>query len=89
MLEGYNEVLTIDEVCEILMIGRNRCYHLLGDGDIPGFRIGSNWKIPKEAVCTFIRNQQSSNTCKNKKPRQKPKPKVKFNPFIEYRRVNG
>ena len=54
MLDQYNDILTIDDVCEALMIGRNRCYHLLADGDIRGFRIGSVWKIPKEAIIAYI-----------------------------------
>lgn len=60
MFENYNEILTIEDVCEILMIGRNRCYHLLGDGSIKGFRIGSVWKIPREAVISYIQESSAS-----------------------------
>ena len=60
MFEEYNDILTIDEVCEALMIGRNKCYHLLGDAKIKGFRMGGVWKVPKEAVINFIRESSAS-----------------------------
>ena len=60
MFEQYEDIMTIDELCEALMIGRNRCYHLLGDGSIQGFRIGSVWKIPKESVIRFVRESSQS-----------------------------
>ncbi len=75
MFENYNEIMTIDEVCEVLMIGRNRCYHLLGDGAIKGFRIGSVWKIPRDALMEYIRDSSASrgNTVSSvKKARRDP-----------------
>lgn len=54
MLENYNDILTIQDLCEFLMIGRNRAYELLDSQQIKGFRIGRNWKIPKIAVETYI-----------------------------------
>lgn len=54
MLEGYSDIMTIEELCEILIIGKNAAYHLLNNGDIQAFRIGSRWKIPKESVITYI-----------------------------------
>jgi len=62
MFAQYDDIMTIDEVCEALMIGRNRCYHLLGDGSIRGFRIGSVWKIPKEAVISFVQDSSTKRT---------------------------
>ena len=59
MFEQFEDIMTIDEVCRALMIGRNRCYHLLGAGDIKGFRIGSVWKVPKEAVISYVRESSS------------------------------
>ena len=62
MLDAYGDILTIGEACEILMIGKNRCYNLLRDGSIKGFRIGSTWKIPRESVINFIRESSSQYT---------------------------
>lgn len=54
MLEQYNELLTIDELCEILMIGKNLAYRLLTEKKIKAFRIGKKWKIPKASVADFL-----------------------------------
>lgn len=59
MLEEYNDMLTISEICEILMIGRNRVYKLLNEGKIAGFRIGFVWKVPKQALIDFIVSSSS------------------------------
>lgn len=57
MLENYDDLITIDELCEILMIGQNGAYDLLNSKQIRAFRIGRNWKIPRESVITYIREQ--------------------------------
>jgi len=54
MLENYNEVLSTDEVCEILFIGKNTLYKLLKSKQLIGYRIGKNWKITRQAVINFI-----------------------------------
>lgn len=57
MLDQYNDVLTIEEVCGILMIGRNRAYEILKNGALKGFQMGRIWKIPKIAVIEYLREQ--------------------------------
>lgn len=57
MLEQHQDILTILEVCDILMIGRNRAYELLETGILKGFRIGRIWKIPRAAVEEYILTQ--------------------------------
>lgn len=57
MLENYNDILTIQDLCELLMIGRNYAYKLLESRQIKGFRIGRTWKIPKTALEEFILSQ--------------------------------
>ena len=54
MFDEYNDMLTIEELCELLNMGRNAAYYLLIYKKIKGFKIGSKWKIPKVAVEAFI-----------------------------------
>lgn len=54
MLDQYEEILTIDDLCEILMIGKNLACQLLTEKKIKAFRIGKKWKIPKISVENFI-----------------------------------
>jgi len=59
MLEAYNDLLTIDELCEALMIGRNTAYRLLNTKSLLAFRIGRCWKIPKSSVQEFLQHKKS------------------------------
>lgn len=45
-----NDLITVDELCEILMIGKNRAYLLLKSNEISAFKIGRHWKIPRVSV---------------------------------------
>ena len=55
MFNEYSDVITIDELCEMLRIGRNKAYDLLRSGKIKAFQCGRRWVISKEAVVEFIR----------------------------------
>lgn len=49
-----NEILTVEEVMELLNIGKNTAYSLLESGEIRAFRIGRMWKIPRKSVYDYI-----------------------------------
>ena len=51
------KLMTVEEVCEYLMIGKNAAYKLLMSGHIKGFRIGRIWKIPRYSIENYIRTQ--------------------------------
>ena len=57
MLEGYDDLLTTEEACEVLKIGKNALYALLADGSLKAYRNGRVWRIPKAAVEEYIRIQ--------------------------------
>lgn len=50
-------LMTVDEVCEALMIGKNAAYRLLAEGKIKSFRVGRIWKIPRGSLNRYIREQ--------------------------------
>ena len=55
MYENFeHEILTVEELMELLYIGKNTAYQLLNSGEIRAFRIGRVWKIPKEAVGEYV-----------------------------------
>ena len=56
MLETYNEVIDINDLCEILHIGRKSAYQLLKHGEIPYKRIGRIYRIRKDAVIEYLKN---------------------------------
>ena len=53
-MEEYNEILTASEVAEILYIGKNAIYDLLNSGELPAFRIGRSWKIPRSGLEEYV-----------------------------------
>ncbi len=57
MTHQSTEILTVKEVAEILMIGKNQVYDLLQSEDIKAFRMGRVWKIPKQSVEEYILTQ--------------------------------
>ena len=57
MFNQYGDILTLDELCDALMIGKNRAYCLLSTNSIKGFKIGKTWKIPKSALIDFVLEQ--------------------------------
>lgn len=48
------ELISIEELCCTLGIGRNTAYTLLQNGDIHAFRVGKKWKITKAALEQYI-----------------------------------
>ncbi len=56
MKETYtgNEILTREEVMEILKIGRSTFYKLLRDGDLKGFKEGNRYKVPAQSIEEYI-----------------------------------
>jgi excisionase family DNA binding protein len=56
MYESLNDILTVDELMEILYIGRNYAYSLLNSGAIKGFKIGRSWRVPRSSIEEFIIN---------------------------------
>ncbi|MCQ4863294.1 helix-turn-helix domain-containing protein [Pseudoflavonifractor phocaeensis] len=57
MFDEYSDLLTIDEVCEILMIGRGTAYKLLASDELHGFQCGRGWRIPKAAIVEYIKEK--------------------------------
>ena len=54
MLENYQDVLDIKDMCKVLRIGRKTAYKLLQNGQIPYRKIGRNYKIRKDALITYL-----------------------------------
>jgi len=54
MFDTYKDVVTINDVCSMLAIGKSRAYRLLREGELRGFKIGRTWKITKDSVIEYI-----------------------------------
>lgn len=54
MLNNYNDILNVNEVCEILHLGKNKVYELLNKRVIKARRVGRKFLIPKVSLVDFI-----------------------------------
>ncbi|NTZ20970.1 DNA-binding protein [Paenibacillus sp. JMULE4] len=54
MFHDYDDIITVEELLEMLQIGRNTAYRLLGTGQIKSVRIGRKYRIPRESVIEYI-----------------------------------
>ena len=52
--EHIDEILNIEQYCELLDVGKSTGYKLLKSGRIKGFKIGRVWKIPTKSVEEFV-----------------------------------
>ena len=53
-MEKVKAVLTIGEVAEMLRVHPTTVYRLLKRGDIPGFKIGGNWRVSVNALDRWL-----------------------------------
>ena len=52
-----NDILTVEDIMELLNIGKNTAYSLLESREIKAFRIGRMWQIPRKSVYEYIENR--------------------------------
>ena len=57
MLEQYEDVLEMEQVCDILKLSRNSVYVILKNKELKGYQEGRVWKIPKQAVILYIKKK--------------------------------
>ncbi len=51
---GYKDILSPEDVREILGVGRAAVYKLLADGEIKSLMVGGKYRIPKIYLWNYI-----------------------------------
>ena len=54
MFDNYKDILTIDDLYEILPLGKTKIYAMIKDGTIKSVRCGRKIMIPKTYLLEFI-----------------------------------
>lgn len=54
------EILTREEVMEILKIGRSTFYKLLRTNELKGFKEGNRYKVPAESIEEYIQKRMNN-----------------------------
>lgn len=55
MLNEYKDVVSIEELCNILHIGKNSAYKLLQDKVIESKRVGRKYITPKQNIVKYLK----------------------------------
>lgn len=59
MFEKYDDILTVEELIEILKVQRKTIYNLLKTKKIKSIRVGREYRITKKALQEYIQNQDN------------------------------
>ena len=59
MFNEYQDLVSTEDLTEMLSIGKNSAYKLLSSGEIKCFRYKRIWKIPKQSVIEYILKQST------------------------------
>jgi excisionase family DNA binding protein len=54
MFSNYDDIVSIEDLMEILNIGRNKAYELLKTGQIGAFKIGKAYRIPTTCIKEYV-----------------------------------
>lgn len=57
-------LMTLDEVAGYLRLHRSTVYRLAGEGLIPGFKVGSQWRFAKERIDRWMAGQEAAQTAR-------------------------
>lgn len=60
-MKENTEILTREEVMDLLKIGRSTFYKLIQEGKLKGYKDGNRYKVPAYSVEEYIRNRMESN----------------------------
>jgi len=66
------DILDADEVAEMLRVHPRTVKRLASQGDLPGFRVGGQWRYSHEAIGEYIRRQEQQHDDRKKDIDDKP-----------------
>ena len=54
VFDSYPDVVSVEEIQQMLRIGKNAVYTLLKDGAIKSIKVGKRYIVPKKYVVEFL-----------------------------------
>lgn len=60
MCKKGQEILTVEEMRQILKIGTNSAYNLIHSGSFPVIKIGQTYRIPAEPFYAWLENPSAA-----------------------------
>lgn len=65
-------LLTVQEVADLLRVHQRTAYRLITKGDIKAIKIGSQWRVPEAALMEFIESGWKAAAKRHAKPGKGP-----------------
>jgi excisionase family DNA binding protein len=57
MVTYADEIMSLDELVDYLKVSKSTLYKLVQRGDLPGRKIGKQWRFHKEAVDAWLKSR--------------------------------
>ena len=57
MFADYDDILSIEEVAEILRIGMSQAYKIVRPRKLKGYKEGRDWRILKQSLIKYVMDQ--------------------------------
>ncbi|WP_405358268.1 helix-turn-helix domain-containing protein [Ruminococcus sp.] len=54
MFDSYPDVVSVEEIQQMLRIGKNAVYQLLKEGEIKSIKVGKRYVVPKKYIIDFL-----------------------------------
>lgn len=54
MLKDYPDVMSIEQMCEVLSVSTKTGYQLIRDGKVFSLKVGRAYRIPKAHLFTYL-----------------------------------
>ena len=54
MFDSYPDVVSVEEIQQMLRIGKNAVYQLLKGGAIKSIKVGKRYVVPKKYIIDFL-----------------------------------
>lgn len=80
MFPEYPDIVTVQQLREMLGISRQLAYDLINDGELQAIKIGNSFKIPKVSVINFVTRREKGGETKCLNPAAYPVPAFKVQP---------
>ncbi len=62
MMEGFGEIMTLEETAKYLKIGKSTLYKMAREGKIPAVKIANQWRFRKDEIDEWwkkVRNKEA------------------------------
>jgi len=60
MMEGFGEIMTLEETAKYLKIGKSTLYKMARERKIPGVKIANQWRFKKSDIDKWIEQQRKT-----------------------------